>query len=73
MDSIRLVSPYDKTIVEGQDFTSSGGLDEELDVEDTTGIIANYITGIDTTVDKESLQSYIMGLYNEAITLDDRI
>jgi DNA repair exonuclease SbcCD nuclease subunit len=73
VDSIRLVSPYDMTIVEGQDFTSSGGLDEELDVEDTPGIISNYITGIDTTVDKESLQSYIMGLYNEAITLDDRI
>lgn len=73
MDSIRLVSPYDITIVEGQEFVSSGGLNEDLDVEDTPGIIENYITGIDTTVDKKALHSYIMGLYSEAITLDDRI
>lgn len=73
LDSIKLVSPYDMVVIEGQDFSSAGELSSDLDVEDTPGIINNYITGVDTTVDKSKLTSYIMGLYNEAISSDDRI
>ncbi len=73
MDSVRLVSPYDINVIEGQEHTSSGALDEDLNVEDTPGIIKNYIDGLETTVDKDNLNSYMMGLYNEAITLDDRL
>lgn len=73
LDSLRLVNPYHLDVVDGQNMSSSASLDDELDVEDTPGIIANYIETIDVPVDKDELLSYIMSLYNEALTLNDRI
>lgn len=73
MDSLKLVSTYDFNVIDGGESAAGGTLDEELNVEDTPGIIKNYIQGLDTTVDKDNLNSYMMSLYNEALTLDDRI
>ena len=61
-----MVDPYDLTIIENQ--TSLDGIeaDENLDLDDTRGIIDNYIDAIEVDVDKKELKNYVMSLLVEA-------
>ena len=70
IDSIKLVNPYDLSIVESHSMSESE-VDDSLDIEDTQGIIKSYIDGITTDLNKDDLKSYMMNLYNEAIAMGD--
>jgi hypothetical protein len=72
IDSIKLVDPYDLTIIEGQTNLDGIEADENLDLDDTRGIIDNYIDAIDVSVDKKELKNYVMSLLVEAQNLGDR-
>lgn len=74
LDSIRLVLPYELSIVEGTgSMTSTNEIDDSVELEDTLSIINTTISQIETTVDKDSLKKYMQTLYAEALTLDDSI
>lgn len=73
IDSIRLIQPYELSIIESNDYVVSGDLDASIEIADTTKIIDNYIDAIDTTVQKDDLKQYMQQLYAEAVTLDDSI
>ena len=66
IDSIKLVDPYDLTIIEGQTNLDGIEADENLDLDDTRGIIDNYIDAIEVAVDKKELKNYVMSLLVEA-------
>jgi hypothetical protein len=50
IDSIRLIQPYELSIIESNDYVVSGDLDSSIEIADTTKIIDNYIDAVDTTV-----------------------
>lgn len=70
IDSIKLINPKDLMIVETP-AVNNKELEESLDVSDTSGIIKSYIAGLETTVNKDELEKYILDLLNEAHTLND--
>lgn len=73
LDSIRLVVPYEMNIIEAGVISMDGELDDSIQIEDTPTLIKEYISGIDTTVEKEDLIKYMHSLYQEALTLDDTL
>ena len=69
IDSIKLVSPHDITIIENLDEFKDGDIEESINLEDSSAIIDSYIDGLTTDLDKSKIKSYMRGLYNEAISL----
>jgi DNA repair exonuclease SbcCD nuclease subunit len=50
LDSIRLVSPYELSIIENATVVLDGDLDDTIEIGDTPSLIKNYIDQIDTSV-----------------------
>jgi DNA repair exonuclease SbcCD nuclease subunit len=73
LDSIRLVSPYELSVIETQVTQLEGELDDTIEIGDTSSLIKNYIDQIDTTVSKDDLNKYMQNLYAEALTYSDTI
>lgn len=73
LDSIRLVQPYELSIIEADSSQMESQLDDSIEIEDTPSIIKNYIEGIDTSVQKDDLNKYMQTLYFEALTVDDTL
>jgi DNA repair exonuclease SbcCD nuclease subunit len=57
-------------IVEDFSEFEAGEINEEINLEDTVSVLANYIESIETDVDKEKVKSYMRGLYTEAINIE---
>jgi DNA repair exonuclease SbcCD nuclease subunit len=68
LDSVKLLSPHDITIIENFDEFRDGEVEESINLEDSAAIIDSYIDGLTTDVDKSLIKSYMRGLYNEALT-----
>lgn len=73
LDSIRLVSPYELSVIENATQVLDGDLDDNIKLEDTASLIKNYIDQIDTSVDKDELSKYMSALYFEALTTSDTL
>lgn len=69
IDSIKLIGVHELLIIENLEEFSDGDVEESIDLEDSAAIIANYIDGITTNLDKIKIKSYMRSLYNEALTL----
>jgi DNA repair exonuclease SbcCD nuclease subunit len=57
-------------IVEDLSEFESGEINEEINLEDTVSVLANYIDSVETDVDKEKIKSYMRGLYTEAVNIE---
>lgn len=58
----------DIKIVEDLASYSEGEVDEEINLEDTIGILSNYVDSITTDIDKDKVKNYMKSLYLEALT-----
>lgn len=61
---------YDIKIVEDMSEFQQGGVDENIDLEDTISIVSNYIDSIQTDLDKDKIKNYMKALYVEAINTE---
>lgn len=62
-------NPFDLKIIDEVIDTSSS-IDENIDLKDTKSVISDYITKIETQVDKEKLTNFMKSLYVEAINME---
>ena len=69
LNNLKAVDPYDLSILETESDVSGVDVDENIEIEDTTQIISNYIDGLETNMDKSKIKSYIQGLYVEAVNV----
>lgn len=60
-------NPLDVKIVENFSEFSEGQVDEDINLEDTSSVLSNYIESLETEVDKEKVKSYMKTLYTEAL------
>ena len=44
--------------------------DENINLEDTSSVLSNYIDSLETEVDKEKVKTFMKSLYTEAINRD---
>mgnify|MGYP003344188662 FL=1 len=57
-------------IIEDMSEFSDGEIGEEINLEDTLSVLANYIDSIETDVDKEQVKTYMRTLYTEAVNIE---
>lgn len=62
-------NPFDLKIIDEYIDTSST-IDENIDLKDTKSVISDYITKIETPVDKDKLTNFMKALYVEAINME---
>ena len=60
-------NPLDVKIVENFAEFAEGQVDEDINLEDTSSVLSNYIESLETEVDKEKVKSYMKTLYTEAL------
>jgi DNA repair exonuclease SbcCD nuclease subunit len=61
---------HDIKIMEDLSEFEEGAIDDNIDLEDTQSILANYIDSLSTDVDKEKIKSYMKALYTEAVNTE---
>lgn len=61
---------HDIKIVEDMSEFQQGEVDENIDLEDTLSILANYIDSVNTDVDKNKIKTYMKALYVEAVNAE---
>jgi DNA repair exonuclease SbcCD nuclease subunit len=62
--------PYEVKIIEDLSEFNEGTIDSEINLEDTISILGNYIDSVETEGDKESIKTFVKGLYMEAINME---
>lgn len=60
-------NPIDVKIVEDFSEYANGEVDESINLEDTSSVLANYIESLSTDADKEKIKSFMKALYLEAV------
>lgn len=63
-------NPLDVKIVEDFSEFTEGEVDENINLEDTSSVLSNYIDSLETEVDKEKVKSFMKVLYTEALNRD---
>ena len=63
-------NPLDVKIVEDFSEFTEGEVDENINLEDTSSVLSNYIDSLETEVDKEKVKSFMKTLYTEALNRD---
>ena len=58
---------YEVKIIEDIGDFSTGEIADDVELEDTSSILTQYIESIETEVDKTRLKSYIQSLFTEAV------
>jgi DNA repair exonuclease SbcCD nuclease subunit len=66
IDSVKLAGVYDLQIIENFAELHNVEVDGEIQLENSSSIINQYIDALTTSVDKERLKDYMSGLYIEA-------
>lgn len=61
---------HDIKIVEDFSEFENGGVDENINLEDTLSILSNYIDSIGTDVDKTKVKGFMKSLYVEAVNTE---
>lgn len=67
MAKIYNANPVEVKIVEDLSDLQNGTIDDDINLEDTSTILSNYIDNLDMDVNKEALKTYMRVLYNEAV------
>jgi hypothetical protein len=57
-------------IIEDMSEFSDGEIGEEINLEDTLSVLANYIDSVETDVDKEQIKTFMRTLYTEAVNVE---
>lgn len=60
-------NPLEVKIVEDFSEFTEGEVDENINLEDTSSVLSNYIDSLETEVDKEKVKSFMKVLYTEAL------
>ena len=63
-------NPLDVKIVEDFSEFTEGEVDENINLEDTSSVLSNYIDSLETEVDKDKIKSFMKTLYTEALNRD---
>ncbi len=63
-------NPLEVKIVEDFSEFTEGEVDENINLEDTSSVLSNYIDSLETEVDKEKVKSFMKTLYTEALNRD---
>ena len=63
-------NPLEVKIVEDFSEFTEGEVDENINLEDTSSVLSNYIDSLETEVDKEKIKSFMKTLYTEALNRD---
>lgn len=63
-------NPLEVKIVEDFSEFTEGEVDENINLEDTSSVLSNYIDSLETEVDKEKIKVFMKALYTEAINRD---
>ena len=66
IDSVKLSGIRDLTIIESLTNMDDVEIDDNLDVDDTQGIINNFVDAIEVAVNKSDLKNYMLSLLTEA-------
>jgi DNA repair exonuclease SbcCD nuclease subunit len=61
---------HDIKVVENLSEFEDGEVSEEINLEDTLSVLANYVDSIETEVDKEQVKTYLRTLYTEAVNIE---
>jgi len=67
MQKVYAANPIEVKIIEDLSDLQNGTIDDNINLEDTSTILANYIDNLDITTNKDSLKAYMRVLYNEAV------
>ena len=46
-----------------------GEVDDNIEIEDTSSIINNYVDGLETVIDKDKIKAYLQSLFTESMAL----
>lgn len=57
-------------IIEDMSEFQDGEIGEEINLEDTSSVLLNYIDSVETDIDKDKLKTYMKTLYTEAVNLE---
>jgi DNA repair exonuclease SbcCD nuclease subunit len=57
-------------IIEDMSEFQDGELGEEINLEDTTSVLSNYVDSVETDIDKEKIKTYMRTLYTEAVNVE---
>ena len=60
-------NPLDVKIVENFSEFNDGEVDDNINLEDTSSVLSNYIDSVETEVDKEKVKNFMKALYTEAV------
>jgi DNA repair exonuclease SbcCD nuclease subunit len=60
-------NPLEVKIVEDFSEFTEGEVDENINLEDTSSVLSNYIDSLETEVDKDKIKSFMKTLYTEAL------
>jgi DNA repair exonuclease SbcCD nuclease subunit len=61
---------YEIKIIEDMSEFQDGEIGEEINLEDTLSVLANYIDSVETDVDKEQIKTFMRTLYTEAVNVE---
>ena len=61
---------YEIKIIEDLSEFEDGEIGEEINLEDTLSVLANYIDSVETDVDKEQIKTFMRTLYTEAVNVE---
>lgn len=62
-------NPQDVKIVEDFSEFADGEVDENINLEDTSSVLMNYIESLDTDLDKEKIKRFMKSLHTEALNI----
>lgn len=70
INSVYQHNPLEVKIIEDFSEFTEGEVDENINLEDTSSVLSNYIDSLETEVDKEKVKTFMKSLYTEAINRD---
>ena len=70
MDKLYSKRCYEVKIVEDMSSFHEGGVEGDINLEDTMDVLSNYIDSIDSSMDKEKLKTFMKSLYVQAINAE---
>jgi DNA repair exonuclease SbcCD nuclease subunit len=70
INRVYLRNPLEVKIIENFSEFSDGQVDENINLEDTSSVLSDYIDSVETDVDKDKVKNFMKALYTEALNKD---
>ena len=70
INRVYLNNPLEVKIIENFSEFSDGQVDENINLEDTSSVLSDYIDSVETDVDKDKVKNFMKALYTEALNKD---